>query len=529
VKLERWGVKVIDSQLKGLESGRRYMIYGPEAFDLQCFLLTFLATGLKLKEKCALVTSEEPGEVIRIAKHLGFDIEKDIIKENLSILRTKPFFGEKLVQLRSPDRVIQELRNLLGSPGPQRIAFFPLSSFVSDSSPDHLMKSTELFVTALRNIRATTMIGEQVRSNAQDLYLLQEIHRAVDGVFRLTSTSDDTHEVLMEKDFTPEGRRHNWVYFIQKGSGIQAVEGEASLGQGGPDGSESQDPSQLRRVLLVSDDVSETEKLKEGLEPIYKIEMARSETEAMTQLLQPRYGLILVCFTDDDRGESFCRYVRTQRIKLPLVLVGNAKRRAWERASVLLQGVDDFIARPYSQVELISRISSILRRASFGFPFDEVAEYIGAQKRLWQKLQKVDKEDATTGLVSFKFFSAALEHELFKAKMVGYPCSILSLLFEGGDVMREEFEALMKNLIRDTDILTLLPSGVYLVFLGASGPVEVERFLDRLSKAMLENPKLNGAAIRYGVANYPKDSLEGDGLMNLVSSRVQDAPSTLKL
>lgn len=526
MKLERWGIKVVDSQLKGLEAGRRYLMYGPDVFDIQAFFLTFLATGLRMKQRCALLTSEEPEEVLRVARHVGYDLEKDVQKDNLVILRTKPFLGEKLVQMRSGERVLQEFRQLLGNPFPQRIVLFPITSFVSDSSPDHLMKSIEILSSTLRNVRSTLMLGEHVKSGAGDLYLLQEMKRASDGVFRLSATSDDTREMTMEKDFSPDARRLSWVYFTQKGAGIQAVEGESLMG-GRTEEQEQLDQADLRKILLVSDDQAEADKLKDGLEPIFKLEVAKSETEAMTQLLQPKFGMILVCFTDDERGESFCRYVRTQRHKHPLVLIGNAKRRAWERASVLLQGVDDFIARPYSQVELISRISSILRRASFGFPFDEVAEYIGAQKRLWQKLQKVEKDDPATGLVSFKFFSAAVEHELFKAKMVGYPCSVMAMSYGGTPETREVFEALLKRLIRDTDLLTLLPSGLYLLFLGAGGPVDVDKFMERLVKTVDGEPKLKKDTIGYSLVNYPKDGLDGESLLNMVSSRVQETPEKL--
>ena len=247
----------------------------------------------------------------------------------------------------------------------------------------------------------------------------------------------------------------------------------------------------------------------------------------MTQLLQPKFGMIIVAFADDERGQAFCRYVRTQRIKHPVVLVGNQKRRAWERASVLLQGVDDFISRPYSQVELISRISSILRRASFGFPFEEVAEYIGAQKRLWQKLKKYTKEDPETGLATLKFFNAALEHELFKAKMVGYPCALLSATVAVSADMKDEFTGFIKEMVRDTDLVTLLPSGEFMIFLGASGPTEVDLFLKRLAKGTRERFTSDPMPVKYAIANYPKDATDGDTLVKVAANRVQETPSSL--
>lgn len=525
MKQERWGVKVIDSQLKGLEANRKYMIYGDVSFDLLSFLITFLASGLKVKQRTAIFTSEDPAEVIRVGRHIGIDLEKDLHKDAFMILKCKPFLGEKLVQLGSSDRMIQELRHLMGAPLPHRVGFYPLSSFISDSNPDHLMRSTELFIGALKRIRSTVMIAETVKSKAEDLYLIQELRRSVDGVFRLTSSSDDTRELMLEKDFAAENRKHSWVYFIQKGVGIQAV--EAEQGVQSIDDFDPSSPAHSRRILLVSDDPVEVDLLRTGLEPIFTLEIARSETEAMTQLLQPKFGMIIVAFADDDRGQAFCRYVRTQRIKHPVVLIGNKKRRAWERASVLLQGVDDFIARPFSQVELISRISSILRRASFGFPFEEVAEYIGAQKRLWQKLKKFTKEDPETGLATLKFFNAALEHELFKAKMVGYPCALVAATVNTNGEAKDEFTHFLHEMVRDTDLVTLLPSGEYMIFLGANGPAEVDLFLKRLARGRSERFTSDSMPVHYAIANYPKDATDGDTLVKVAANRVQEAPTTL--
>ena len=274
MKQERWGVKVIDSQLKGLEANRKYMIYGGISFDLLSFLITFLASGLKVKQRTALITSEDPAEVIRVGRHIGVDLEKDLHKDTFMILKCKPFLGEKLVQLGSSDRMIQELRHLMGAPLPHRVGFYPLSSFISDSNPDHLMRSTELFLGAMKRIRSTVMVAETVKSKAEDLYLIQELRRSVDGVFRLTSSSDDTREISLEKDFSAENRKNSWVYFVQKGVGIQAV--EADQGAQASDDFDPSNPAHSRRILLVSDDPTEVDQLRAGLEPIFTLEIVRS-------------------------------------------------------------------------------------------------------------------------------------------------------------------------------------------------------------------------------------------------------------
>ncbi len=99
MKQERWGVKVIDSQLKGLEANRKYMIYGGISFDLLSFLITFLASGLKVKQRTALITSEDPSEVIRVGRHIGIDLEKDLHKDAFMHLHCTLPLGEQLLHL----------------------------------------------------------------------------------------------------------------------------------------------------------------------------------------------------------------------------------------------------------------------------------------------------------------------------------------------------------------------------------------------------------------------------------------------
>ena len=163
-KTERWGIKTVDGATKGLEDGRKYFLYGDSQFDLLAMVVTFLATGLRYKQRVALLTSEPPENVEQVARFLGMDVEKDIRRDQFVILQCKPFFGEKLVQLGGARRMTQELRFLLGSPMPQRIGVFPAGSLLSQSTPEQLMQSTRMLCEALEMIPSTVMAAEVNRA-----------------------------------------------------------------------------------------------------------------------------------------------------------------------------------------------------------------------------------------------------------------------------------------------------------------------------------------------------------------------------
>ena len=500
-------------------------MYGDSQFDLLAMVVTFLLTGLRHKQRVALLTSEEPENIEQVARFLGMDIEKDVRRDQFVILQCKPFFGEKMVQLGGARRMSQEMRYLLGTPLPQRIGVFPVGSLFSQSTPEQLMQSTRMVCEALEMIPSTVMVGEPARtSGGEELYVVAELRRRMDGTFRAGVGPDGTRQLALEKDWIERERGMRWVYFIQRSAGVQAVE-SADEEQG-----RDSTGSEGRNILLVADDEEEIERLQDEMEPLFNLSVARGETEAMSHVLGPSCGLVLVAMQNSERAMAFCRYMRSQRIHLPIVLLGSQKRRAAERASVLLQGVDDFIPRPYSTIELMSRISSIMRRTALGFPLEEIAEYIGVQKRLWQKLKKLKKLDPETGMATYQFFSSALEHELFKAKMAGYPCCLVALKAIGAEDAFETSRELLREQLRTSDLVTLLPNDTFLMFLGQGGAFEAKQFVARLSQVVTaQKLKDKVRAIDYAVVSYPKDGSDGDGLIQACSNRLLDEPHHVEL
>jgi len=523
-KTERWGIKTVDAALRGLDEGRKYFLYGDAQFDLLAMVVTFLATGLRYKQRVALLTSEPPASVEQTAKFLGLDIEKDIRRDQFVILQCKPFFGEKLVQLGGARRMTQEMRFLLGSPMPQRIGVFPAGSLLSQSTPEQLMQSTRMVCEALEMVPSTVMAAEKARAaGGEELYIVAEMRRRFDGTFGVGVGPDGTRQLNLEKDWVERDRSLRWVYFIQRSLGVQAVESEDE------DRARQVAASEGRNILLVSDEEEEIVRLKNEVEPLFSLAVVRGETEAMSHVLGPSCGLVLVALQNSERAMAFCRYMRSQRIHLPIVLIGDQKRRASERAAILLQGVDDFIPRPYSTIELMSRIASIMRRTSLAFPLEEIAEYIGVQKRLWQKLKKLKKLDPDTGLATYQFFLSALEHELFKAKMAGYPCAIAAICAEGDDESYETTRELLLDQLRTDDLVTLLPNDTFLLFLGQGGVQHARQFFERLAEVARSKLTRHVKAFSYSVAAYPRDGSDGDTLIQVTSTRLADERERIEL
>lgn len=119
----------------------------------------------------------------------------------------------------------------------------------------------------------------------------------------------------------------------------------------------------MNTILLVEDDLS----LIEGLEySLYKsgfqVDVARTIQEALLQLAEQRYHLLLLDLAlPDGSGFDICKKVR-QTSSVPIIFLTASD----EEVNIVMGldiGGDDYIIKPFKLNELISRINALMRRA----------------------------------------------------------------------------------------------------------------------------------------------------------------------
>jgi DNA-binding response OmpR family regulator len=96
----------------------------------------------------------------------------------------------------------------------------------------------------------------------------------------------------------------------------------------------------------------------EGFEPV----VARTAAEALTlaEEIRPDVVLLDVMLPDGD-GRDVCRELR-RRSDVPILML-TARADVTDRVLGLELGADDYVTKPFSSVEVISRIRALLRRA----------------------------------------------------------------------------------------------------------------------------------------------------------------------
>ncbi len=121
-----------------------------------------------------------------------------------------------------------------------------------------------------------------------------------------------------------------------------------------------------KRILIVDDDKDLSLLIQDMLEDKgYQATIVNNLDEAYTILEQKQFHLILLDINlPDGTGFEFCRELR--KVSTVPVIFASARTSEDDKIVGLDLGGDDYIPKPYSLKELMSRINSLLRRA-YGF------------------------------------------------------------------------------------------------------------------------------------------------------------------
>lgn len=118
--------------------------------------------------------------------------------------------------------------------------------------------------------------------------------------------------------------------------------------------------------LLVIDD---NEELLYALQQLlkdasYHVDIAKTLSEGDHALAQKKYDLILLDWMlPDGNGTDFLSRLRRENLRTPVMLF-SSKKEVEEKVEALDCGADDYLEKPFSNIELLARIRALLRRES---------------------------------------------------------------------------------------------------------------------------------------------------------------------
>lgn len=119
----------------------------------------------------------------------------------------------------------------------------------------------------------------------------------------------------------------------------------------------------MSKILLVEDDLALKKSLKIFLErQNFAVEAIETGEEALFRLKSEHYDVIILDWgLPDMTGLDICEQYRSQNGMTPILML-TGKNQATDKARGLDSGADDYLTKPFENVELTARIRALLRR-----------------------------------------------------------------------------------------------------------------------------------------------------------------------
>jgi two-component system, OmpR family, response regulator RegX3 len=133
-------------------------------------------------------------------------------------------------------------------------------------------------------------------------------------------------------------------------------------------------PADRERILIIEDEDSLAESIRYNLEREgFSVRVAEDGAVALETFRADRPELVILdLMLPQVSGLDVCRAIRAEST-VPVIMV-TAKDSEADKVTGLELGADDYVTKPFSMRELVSRVRANLRRARMAQPGDETDE-----------------------------------------------------------------------------------------------------------------------------------------------------------
>lgn len=165
----------------------------------------------------------------------------------------------------------------------------------------------------------------------------------------------------------------------------------------------------IKDILIIDDDNDLAMIIKDALEDYgYKVEIVNSVFNGYEALEKDRYKLIILDVNlPDETGFDFCKRLR-EASSIPIIFI-SARTSDTDKITGLDIGGDDFIQKPFSLSELLSRVNANIRRA-YGFNKEEKISFYNIDIDLDNRIVKKDGQVLSLSLKEFDLLKYFIEN-----------------------------------------------------------------------------------------------------------------------
>ncbi len=347
----------LDRQIGGLVPGRPYLVSGGPGAGKSISCLEFLAVALDRGERAVLVTHDNPTDVVAAAEFLGIDFDQALREDRLVLFRFQLDFARRFGRAATPDEAFAELRRLIGSPAPARIAIDSIIPFLEGGGAGSgAMFALTRFLVDLGATSLSTYPGDLA-----GLYdrRLEPLMQQAGGFFHLANLPQGRRRGLLEiRKLRYEARSVAPVRFrIEPGNGF--------VQDGEPNEPEVHLLEEIRRrLLLVNVGAPLPPEILRSLERQFAVTVRAGVAAAFSDLVQAGVGAMLLNVQRDviQDGLQLVRELRGSDLRTPIIVVTPFMLRSNDRTRALRAGADDFLSLRLPEEEFAARVNATTRR-----------------------------------------------------------------------------------------------------------------------------------------------------------------------
>ncbi len=343
------GVEAFDARTGGLSGGRYYVLSGAPGSGKTSAALHMLGAGIEAGETVAVLTQEDPADLVAQAEFLGYDFRAAEEQDRLLLFRYRLDFQRHYSRVVDAAAVFEELKALLWDKIPQRFvvdSVLPLleGGFAAEESVD-------AFAAFLEEIPCTTYLtvpGDLSEAYYRRMYT--QITAGAAGIFHFEVLSGGARQMTIRKLRRRPSSMDPVRFTIRPGAGI--VEDLALRSH-----DEVSEEKRRRVVLLTMGGKFPPEWL--GALQTYDLTMYESTERAFGDLASAQYGALLIAIDPmaADAAMELTKELRRAGNGAPILYVSPSRGlRGNTRAQGLRAGGDDFLTDELTPGELVARI-----------------------------------------------------------------------------------------------------------------------------------------------------------------------------
>lgn len=166
-----------------------------------------------------------------------------------------------------------------------------------------------------------------------------------------------------------------------------------------------------KHILIIDDDKDLSFIISEMLESYgYEVSQAENAAAAFNMLSDNKYHLVLLDINlPETTGFEICRELR--KVSSVPVIFASARTSETDRITGFDIGGDDYLPKPYSMKELLSRVNALIRRA-YGFTEEEkIVKFGDVSVNITSRTVTKDEQTISLSLREFDLLSFLCEHK----------------------------------------------------------------------------------------------------------------------